>query len=73
MKQRGVLATVLFSIVFAAMIHDDSQHNDDAIQLRYMTDGGVFNIRRLISNTKIKVATLRELLFADDCGLKSKT
>ena len=35
--------------------------------------GGVFNLRRLKVKTKVKVATLRELLFADDCALNSNT
>ena len=55
-------------MVFAAMLHDASQDNYDGIQLKYRTDGGVFNLRRLKANTKVKVATLRELLFADDCA-----
>ena len=63
-KQGCVLAPTLFSMVFAAMLHDASQDNDDGIQLKYRTDGGVFNLRRL--KAKTKVATLRELLFADD-------
>ena len=65
----------LFSMVFAAMLHDPSQEKDDDIQLRYRTDGGVFNLRRLKAKTKVKVkvATLRELLFADDCALNSNT
>ena len=58
-------------MVFAAMLHDASQDNDDGIQLKYRTDG--FNLRRLKANTKVKVATLRELLFADDCTLNSNT
>ena len=70
MKQGCVLATTLFSMVFAAMLHDVSQDNDDGIQLKYRTDGGVFNLRRLKAKTNVKVATLRELLFADDCALK---
>ena len=41
--------------------------------LKYRTDGGVFNLRRLKTKTKVKVATLRELLFADDCALNSNT
>ena len=72
-KQGCVLAPTLFSMVFAAMLHDASQHNDDGIQLSYRTDGGVFNLRRLTAKTKVKVTTLRELLFADDCALNSNT
>ena len=63
----------LFSMVFAALLHDASHYNDDGIQLKYRTDGGVFNLRRLKAKTKVKVATLRELLFADDCALNSNT
>ena len=45
-KQGCVLAPTLFSMVFAAMHHDASQDNDDGIQLKYRTDGGMFNLRR---------------------------
>ncbi len=55
-KQGCVLAPALFSMVFAAMLHDASQDNDDGIQLKDRTDGGVFNLRRLKANT---VATER--------------
>ena len=72
-KQGCVLAPTLFSMVFAAMLHDASQDNDDGIQLKYRTDGGVFNLRRHKAKTKVKVATPRELLFADDCALNSNT
>ena len=65
-KQGYVLASNLFSMVFAAMLHDASQYNDVGIQLKYRTDVGVFNLRRLKAKTKVKVATLRELIFADD-------
>ena len=33
----------------------------------------MFNLTRLKANTKVKVATLRKLLFADDCALNSNT
>ena len=72
-KQGCGLSPTLFSMGFAAMLHDASQDNDDSIQLKYRTDGGVFNIRRLKANTKSKIATLRELLFADGCALNSNT
>ena len=64
----SVTVPTLFSMVFAAMRHDASQYNDDGIQLKYRTDGGVFNIRRMKAKTKV-----RELLFADDCALNSNT
>ena len=38
-KIHSLLAPALFSMVFAAMFHDDSQDNDDGIQLKYRTDG----------------------------------
>ena len=72
-KQRCVIVPTLFSMVFADMLHDASQDIDDDIQLKYRTDGGVFNLRRLNAKTKVKVAPLRELLFADDCALNSNT
>ena len=72
-KQGCVLAPTLFSMVFAAMLHDASRDNDDGIQLKYRTDEGVFNLRLLKAKTKVKVATLRELLFADDCALNRNT
>ena len=72
-KQGSVLAPTLFSMVFAAMLHDASQDTDDGIQLKYRTDGGVFNLRRLKAKTKVKVATLRELLSEDDCAPNSNT
>ena len=72
-KQDCVLAPTLFSMVFAAMLHDASQDSDEGIRPKYRTDEGVFNLRRLKANTKVKVATLSELLFADDCALNSNT
>ena len=70
-KQGCVLAPNLLSMVFAAMFHGASQDKDDGIQLKYRTDLGVFNLRRLKAKTKVEVATLRELLFADDCALNT--
>ena len=52
-NQGCVLAPTLFSMVFAAMLHDASQDNDDGIQLKYTTDEGVFNLRRLTAKTKV--------------------
>ena len=40
-------------------VYDASQDNDDGIKLKYRTDVGAFNLRRLKPKTKVKVATLR--------------
>ena len=68
-----VVDPTFFSMVFAVMLYDASQDTDDGIPLRYRTDGGVFNLKRLEVNTKVKVSTLRELLFAEDCALNDNT
>ena len=70
-KQGCVLVPTLFVMAFAQMLHEASQDNDDGIQLKYRTYGGVFNLRRLKAKTKVKVVTLRELLFAGDCALNN--
>ena len=51
LKQGCVLAPTLFSMVFSAMLHDASQDNYDGIQLKYRTDGGGLNLRRLKAKT----------------------
>ena len=53
-KQGCVLAPTLFTMVFAAMLHDASQGNDDGIQLKYRADGGVLTLRRLKANIKLR-------------------
>ena len=73
MKHGCVLAPTLFSMVFAAILQDASQDNVDDIQLKYRTAGGVFNLGRPKAKTKVKVVTLEELLFADDCAHYSST
>ena len=40
-----VLAPTLFSMVFADTLHNAAQANADGIQLKCITDGGVFNLR----------------------------
>ena len=66
-KQGCVLAPTLFSIMFSMLIRDAFHETDDAgIYLKYRTDGGIFNLRRLRAKTKVAQTLIRELLFADD-------
>ena len=63
--------SALYSLPCFTTLH--KIYNDDGIQLKYRTDGGVFNLRWLKSKTNVKVATMGELVFADDCVLNSNT
>ena len=72
-KQGCVLAPTLFSMMFSAMLTDAFTPNDPGIQIRYRTDGKLFNLRRFTAPTKCNNSTLRDLLFADDCALNAHT
>ena len=68
-KQGCVLAPTLFSMMFAAMLHDAFRDSSVGINIRYRTDGKLFHHRRLQAKTKVRMDTVRDLLFADDCAL----
>ena len=68
-KQDCVLAPTLFSILFTAMLFDAFSDCDRGVSIQFRTDGKLFNLQRLQAKTKVFEATLRELLFADDCAL----
>ena len=63
-KQGCVLAPTLFSLVFATMLRDAFRDGDVGIDLRYRTDGKLFNLRRLQAKTKVKTDIIRDFLFA---------
>ena len=72
-KQGCVLAPTLFSMVFSAMLADSNSNNEEenAIQIRYRTDGSLFNLRRLQAKTKVKETSVSDFLFADDAALNA--
>ena len=72
-KQGCVLASTLFSVLFAAMLLYAFRNLDTGIYIRFRTDGKLFNLRRLQAKSKVFEALVRELLFADDCALAAHT
>jgi len=72
-KQGCVLAPLLFIIFFSMMLLVAFKDCTAGIPIHYRTDGDVFDVRRLQAKTKVKLAILRDLLFADDCALVSHT
>jgi len=73
-KQGCVLAPTLFSVMFPAMLKDAFRDDQLAgVYLRERTDGGIFNLRRFQAKTKVMMAIIRELLFADDCAIMAHT
>ena len=73
MEWNRTMSSSLLSSAWCSLSCYTMLHNDDGIQLRYRIDGGVFNLRRLKANTKVKVASMRELLYAENCSLNSNS
>ena len=72
-KQGCVMAPLLFTLLFSAMLYDAFHDNDLGALIRFRTDGNVFNLRRLNSKTRTSKVLIRDLLFAEDCALLAYT
>ena len=72
-KQGCVLALILFSMMFSAMLTDAFQEGDNGIPIRYRFDGKLFNLRRLEAKSKVQTEVLDEFLFADDMAKGAPT
>ncbi|KAJ1127816.1 hypothetical protein NDU88_006209 [Pleurodeles waltl] len=73
-KQGCVLAPMLFSMMFLAMLSDAFCGDEEiSIKIRYRTDGRIFNLQRLQAKTKIEEDSVHNFLFVDDCVLNAAT
>nr|VZH93026.1 unnamed protein product [Spirometra erinaceieuropaei] len=70
-KQGCVLAPTLFSLMFSAMLMDAYRDERPGIRIAYRTDGHLMNQRRMHLQSRVSTTTVHELLFADDCALKT--
>ena len=68
-KQGCVLAPIIFSIMFSAMLHNAFSKDSIGIGFNYRFDGSIFNLRRLQAKTKISEEIVRDFIFVDDCDL----
>ena len=68
-KQGDLLAPTLFSVFFSIVLNDAFRDCNQGIYIRYRSSGKLFNIRRFAAKTKVLLALVRDLLYADDCDL----
>ncbi|VDL90313.1 unnamed protein product [Schistocephalus solidus] len=72
-KQGCVLAPTLFSLMFSDMLMESYRDERPGIPISYRTDGPLLNSRRMQVPTRVSTTTVHDLLFADDCSLKTMT
>ena len=74
-KQGCVLAPTLFSIFFSVMLHVAFKDATDGIDIKSRFDRNPGSVKSSHFNapTKVKLSTIRDLLFADDCALAACT
>ncbi|VDL99940.1 unnamed protein product [Schistocephalus solidus] len=65
-KQGCVLAPNLFSFVFYAILLEAYRDESPGIRIAYWMDGRLLKQWRLHSHSRVSIANLDELLFADD-------
>ena len=72
-KRGCVLPPTLFSTVFSTMLTYAFHDCQVGIPVRYRTNGGLFNLRRMKAVPKVKETVIRVFFFADDCALNAST
>ena len=72
-KQGDLLAPTLFSVFFSIVLNDLFRDYNQGIYIRYRSSGKPFNIRSFTAQTKVLLALVCDLLYADDCDLVANT
>ena len=72
-EQGCVQSPTLFSIMFSATLSDAFNGSGNGTDIRYCTDGSVFNLWKLKAKTKVKTDIVNKCLFTYDCALKTAT
>jgi hypothetical protein len=72
-KQGCVLAPTLFGIFFAVLLKYAFGTSTEGIYLHTRSDGRLFNLARLKAMSKVRKATIRDMLFADDAAIVTHT
>ena len=65
-KQGFVMAPILFSMMFSAILTYAFQDVNTGFHIRYRFDGKLFNLRRLQVKSKVQTDVVDKLLYADD-------
>ena len=70
-KKGCVLSPTLISMMFWALLFDAFRECESGIDIRYSSDGKLFNFTRLQAVTKVKETVIRDFLLPDDCALNA--
>ena len=68
-KQGCILAPTLFAIFAAAMFMHAFSDSPSGVSIRFRSNGSLFNLARLRSQSKCMTTLLHEFQYADDCAL----
>ena len=67
-KQGCILAPTLFAIFAAAMFMHAFSDSPSGVSIRFRSNGSLFNLARLRSQSKYMTTLLHEFQYADDCA-----
>ena len=72
-KQGCVLAPILFGIFVSLLLKHAFKSSTEGVYLHSRSDGHLFNISRLRAKSKTRTVNIRDLLYADDAALVSRS